>query len=1040
MKKPWFYALFLAISSASLLAQEAPFDAYSPTKSFLTSSDRVIQPDRARFLRLKSPDKLIETLRPEKGTLSKPRQIVLLAPDGQAHTFVLTPYQMVHSSIRRVFPNLLTARGYDRNRPWVSIVVDWTPKGFHASIRSGEEGQWYIDPLVEGNDGLYQSYFTRDLSRASEEFPACITEEYEDHSLQPEFFGPKLVGDCQLREYQLALACTGEYASFHGSSDAEVFGAMVTAINRVNQIFGQDLALQLTLVNQVDMAGNVDLVYNDPTTDPYTNNNFSLLIAENQTTCDAVIGTGNYDVGHIFTTTGGGIATISSTCQNGFKARGASGLNNPVGDPFYVDLVAHEFGHQFGARHSFNSSTGNCSQRTGSQAYEPGSGSTVMSYAGICGSSANVQTNSDPYFHGSSMASIANYVELNFGASCATTLSTANTAPAVSAGGNYSIPTNTPFVLTASANDTDGDFLTYCWEQADLGPAVNGLPSGTESDSPLFRSFPPTTSPERYFPELSSLASGNTDWEVLPRVAREMSFIVTARDFHSAGGGNFYGCPVQDGMSINVVNTGSQYAVLSPNGGENWRAGSNRTVQWNVAGTTGNGINCANVDIVLSTNGGRTFDQVLAASVPNNGSRSIVVPIVTETDARIMVRCSDNIFFDISDANFRIEQNDYDFRPSTDTGFACDGTNTLNGYGLILESLQGYTGTVDLSTLGLPNGVTADFSRNPVPLGSGELVSVTVSLTGVSALPPGSYPFTVRATDGNDPKDQSFSLVTKAPLATAALVSPAEAEFLDPAAAVFDWEDVPNATAYEWRLYDNPSGVGSFQFSTLTRSVANFGPNLPVEAGDIRYWGVIAIDADCNPISQSFSVLSEVRFGTAPALPVEWLTFRAAPRGKTAHLQWTVNQDEEHRGFMVQRRTDEANPWEDLRWIDAQSGSETVTYQHTDRDVREGSTYYYRIRQEDRDGQTDFSPIRSVSFDGPTGTVAFPNPTEDLVNLRTNGEYTIYRLYDTGGRLLREGPVRGGMATIPITELPAGVYQIQVAGPAGGDITRVVKR
>ncbi|WP_173021612.1 reprolysin-like metallopeptidase [Lewinella sp. W8] len=1039
MKNFLLFALIVVISSKGLLAQEVPLTTYVPTKSQLESSENLLLPERASYHRLENPAQLIESLSPRKDAPATPREFTLPDPDGRARNFILTPYQMVHSSVREMFPELLTARGYDQDRPWVSIVVDWTPHGFHASVRNGAEGHWYINPLLPGSQQFYQSFYTRELTDHAHEPVECITEEILAQPDMPDGFRPKSVGDCQLREYQLALACTGEYANFHGNTDAEVFGEMMTAINRVNQIFGQDLSLQLTLVNQVDMAGNIELVFNNPSTDPYTNNDLAQLLAENQTTCDNVIGSANYDIGHVLATTGGGIATVFSTCQNGFKARGATGLNNPVGDPFYVDLLAHEFGHQFGARHSFNSSNGNCSQRNGPTAYEPGGGSTIMAYSGICGPAANIQFNADDYYHGGSISEIANYLELNFGASCASTRSTSNTAPTVSAGADYTIPTNTPFVLTASGSDVDGDFLTYCWEQADLGPAVDALPTGNETEAPLFRSRPPTPAPERYFPRLSDLANGTVDWEVLPLVSRDMSFVVTLRDLHVAGA-DVYGCPVQDGMNISVVNTGSQYAVNSPNGGERWQAGSTQTVTWNVAGTTGNGINCANVDIVLSTDGGLTFDQVLVSSVPNNGSRAITVPAITQTDSRIMVRCSDNIFFDISDADFSIEQNDYDFRATINTGIACDGANIVDEYSLELESLQGYTGTVDLSTIGLPGGINPSFSMDPVALGSGDEVTVSLELSGVAAIPPGSYPFIVRASDGGAPKDRNYTLVVKPTLAAATLVSPEDCGFLDPEAAFFDWEAVPNATSYEWRMYSNPAGTGGFNFATTTNSFINFGPNLPVSDGDIRYWGIIAVDENCDPVSQSVSALIKVQFGTAPVLPVEWLSFRASQRGKTALLDWVVRQDAEHLGFTLQRRNDEGSEWADLHWIDALPGEEITEYRFTDREINEASTYYYRLRQEDRDGQTSFSPIRSVSFDGTAATVVFPNPAEDRVFLRTAREYTNYELFDAQGRRQQSGLIQDGRAAIELEALPAGVYQIKVAGAGGSAVVRVVRK
>lgn len=564
-------------------------------------------------------------------------------PDGSYAEFLFDESQVMDSRLAKKYPEIRTYKGTMAGNPSVSIRYDLTPAGFHAQI-SSPDGTYYVSPIT---DELYLSFYSKNYSssltfgceeehRATEEKDALVS------SLKP------LINyGTNLRTYRLAVAATGEYTTAVGGTKPLALASIATAVNFVTAIYEAEVGIRVQLV-----ATNQNVIYTNAGTDPYTPaSGNSTLLAQNQSTINSMIGTANFDVGHLFhalagvTNYGAGLATISSACRTVSKARGvttASRIGLTPINPFFYRVFAHELAHQFGANHTFNAS---CSgNRNDPTAYEPGSGTTMMSYSSGC-SPYNIQPLADLYFHRISMEEIAAYLAGN-GGLCGTSSSTGNSIPTANAGLDYTIPKSTPFILTGAGSDADpSNTLSYSWEQYnnDIIPGV--YPLSTTTAGPVFRSFTPTTSTSRYFPNLTDiLANTSPTWEVLPGVARSMVFSLVVRD--NVGGAS------SDNMNITVSGTQGPFRVLSPNGGESLRAST--TITWDKSNTDLAPISTSLVDILLSLDNGLTYPILLANDTANDGSEVVVLPALTSSQARIQVKAEGNIYFDVSNNPFTI--------------------------------------------------------------------------------------------------------------------------------------------------------------------------------------------------------------------------------------------------------------------------------------------------------------------------------------------------------------------------------------------------
>lgn len=583
--------------------------------------------------------------------------VTLPMPNGEVQKFKVVESPVMEEPLQMSFPNIRTynVRGIDDI--YASGKLDLTEYGFHGMINS-PNGDVFIDPYCKWNLDDYITYYTSDFEKPEMFRVPClgvIDDNEEIASQKTSGTTAMICAGTNLRTYRMAVACTGEYAraacgsGTNTPTTAQILAKVVTSINRVDGVYEKEVAVKLVLVPTTTLV-----LFGNPSTDPFNgNNNANTLIGESQTIITNTVGTANFDIGHTFSTGGGGLANLGCVCSTSNKARGITGSSSPVGDPYDIDYVAHEVGHQFRGNHTFRAGTGSCSGNANNgTAVEPGSGITIMAYAGICGSTNDLANNSIPYFHTISFDEIMAFTNTGTGNGCAATTTTGNNPPVVTGSANYVVPASTPFSLTGSATDP-GDALTYSWEEIDAGTSSTNWNSGFR---PFFMSYTPTTTPTRMFPKLSSVLLGATSYttvkgEFLPTTTQTLNFRLTARDNKLGGGGVCYAL-----TTVSVNATVGPFAVTSQSTtGISYPSGSTQAIAWNVNGTNGAPVNCTNVNIYVSNNAGATFTLALA-NTPNDGSENIVMPnlTVTSTTCRVKVESVGNIFFDMNDKAFTI--------------------------------------------------------------------------------------------------------------------------------------------------------------------------------------------------------------------------------------------------------------------------------------------------------------------------------------------------------------------------------------------------
>lgn len=755
--------------------------------------------------------------------------VVIAVPNtqGTLEHFRVFEYSNFTPDMQARFPEIRSYIGVGVEDQLAQIRFSMDQNGFQAMVfRVGKTNEFIEQYTTDGS-----TYAVFESSREKGKLPfVCST---IDTQLATDLAGKTNLSSAgQLLTFRLALSCNAEYTTYFGGTIAGSVAAMNATMTRVNGVFEKDLAIHMNMID------NTSVIYTNATTDPYTT--MGSWNGQLQSTLTSVIGEANYDIGHMFGATGGGgnAGCIGCVCVNGQKGSGitspADGI--PMGDTFDIDYVVHEMGHQFGGNHSFSNSV----EGTGVNV-EPGSGSTIMGYAGI--TSQDVQPHSDDYFV---YANVKQIQDNMVGKTCPVRTTLTNIAPVVNAGADYTIPKSTPFILDGTATDANGDTLTYCWEENDSATSqtgANSAASATKTGGPNWRSYSPVATSKRYCPPLARvIANASTTQgteivvEALNSVARTLNFVLTARDNYAGAGQTN-----SDAMVVTVSAAAGPFLVTVPNTAVDWAVGSSQDVTWDVAGTTANNVNAATVDIFLSTDGGYTYPIQLASVVPNDGTETITVPNNIGTTNRIMVKGHNHIFYDISNTNFTISQALVDFTINAIGGTSvqtCAGTAAEKA--IQFTTYLGFADNTSFTTSGQPAGSVVTFNTNPI--NATGVVLMTIDNTAGAA--PGIYPIVVTATAGSIVKTITINFqLFASSFAGVSLTSPANLAGSQATSLTLSWTADANATSYDVEVATDAAFTTIVATGTATsNSYALTGLSNQTD----YYWRVRPRNASCS--------------------------------------------------------------------------------------------------------------------------------------------------------------------------------------------------
>ncbi len=781
---------------------------------------------------------------PMRGQFSGRSNTVLEFPNdrGTLEKFRIIEVPTLSDELALQFPEIKTYLGFGIGNPGARIRFSVTPRGLKTMTSYVDKPMVLSQPMVPGviNQNIV---YNRNADPNREKSFACLTEDIPN--IITERNASRDANDQLLRTFRMAISTPGEYTnSVEGGGDpTSALAAVVATLNRTNEVFEVDMAITFSLVT------GTGIIYPNAATDPYTGSYNSQL----QTTLTAQVGEANYDIGHLFQfgSNNGNAGCIGCVCENGSKGSGFSShtfLDNDGGaymsDFFDIDYVPHEIGHQMGANHT-HAEADNTPVN-----FEPGSGTTIMGYAGI--TSSDVQDHSDPYFHYGSIDQILTNVS-SAPNDCAVTSPITNAPPVADAGLDYSIPQGTAFILKGDAADLNGsDILTYTWEQIDDGLISSGDFGPTNTTGPLWRSRPPSTSPDRYMPILPRVIAGqltesnpvetvdNSSWETVSTVARNLNFALIVRDRSEADGIGQSPQSDFDTMTVTVDAASGPFTVSSQSTNESWLYGSSQTIAWDVAGTDGGAVNASSVDIFLSTDGGLTFPFSLAANAPNSGTAIITVPNIggTASTARVIVMASDNIFYAMNSSDFTIQEPEFLLTLAEDSVNVCSPSDAT--YSFIYNTFSGFSDITNFTAEGLPISTSALFSPSSTSIDG---TNVTLTISNIGSVSVGSYPFTIKGTSGSIEHTASAVLnVFDTGFGVINLTSPTDgATGISQDSLIFNWDSDAIATSYDIDIATD-AGFLSIAESTSVTSNTYTTSLLP----GTQYWWRVRAKNDCG--------------------------------------------------------------------------------------------------------------------------------------------------------------------------------------------------
>lgn len=916
---------------------------------------------------------------PKRLSAGEKSEVIISFPnsDGIMENFKVTENSNFEPELAAKYPDIKSYIGQGLDDPNSTIYFSISPLGLSSMEIYGDKSAVFIEPYTK-DLSTYVVYKKTDKKADLNKFECKVMDVAQKGISNSTLAARPNADDAKLRTLRLALSSTGEYTAYFGGTKANALAAMNNTMTRVNGIFEKDFAARMVLI-----ANNDAVIYTNASTDPYSpssqldNWNYQLMQTLNST-----IGNANFDVGHLFGKDGGGgnagcIGCICSndmstyvyqgvTYPNAYKGSGytspADGI--PSGDNFDVDYVAHELGHQFGGNHTFSHS----SEISGNN-MEPGSGSTIMGYAGI--TNQDVQPHSDSFFHAISIQQITDNLKSK---TCPVSTATGNSIPTASAGSDYTIPKGTPFVLTGTGTDANGDSLTYIWEQMNSASSsqtgANSAASATKTAGPNFRSWTPTTTPERYFPRMASILAGATttagseiNVEALSNVARTLNFRFTVRDNRAGGSGNN-----SDDAVITVNGTAGPFVINSQNTATTYAGGSSQTVTWNVAGTTANGVNAANVDILWSTNSGATWTTLLAGT-PNDGSQAVIIPNVATTTGRIMVKGSNHIFFDVNNANITVNGSaGVDVTAPTAPVLSASGTTSTS-------TNLSWTGSTDAV------GVTGyDVYQGASLIGSTASTAYTVT----SLTPSTTYSFTVKAKDAAGNISAASNSVSVTTLAGTS---------------------VTYCTATATNTADER--IGNVKFGTINNT----------STGTAGY--------------ENFtSVATNVTRGAAYTISITpvW-TSTQYNEAYAVYIDYNKDGDFTDSGELVWTKSaSQTSPVTGSITIPAGAtvGTTRMRVMMQYNAIPSSSCGSYTYGQVEDYTLNIVSSARGETLDIKdlvTDIKLYPNPAKDILNISgTTSEE--YKIFDMGGKLLKSGKLERG--TVNVSSFIKGAYMIQI--------------